>query len=82
MLRAALRRATSSLAAAMTAFLASAQLALLASQGFLRGAIEARVLNGVTLTIRQEGLEANVNTDVRMSYGSEHVRYVAPSHRR
>ena len=61
-----LRRATSSLAASMTAFLASAQLALLASQGSLRGAIETRVLNGVALTIRQKGLEANVNTDVRM----------------
>ena len=61
-----LRRATSSLAAAMTALLASAQLALLASQGFLRGAIETRVLNGVALTIRQEGLETYINTDIRM----------------
>ena len=61
-----LRRATSSLAASMAAFLASAQLALLASQGSLRGAIEARVFYGVALTIRQKGLEANVNADVRM----------------
>ena len=61
-----LRRATSSLAASMTTFLASAQLALLASQGSLRGTIETRVLNGVALTIRQKGREANVNTDVRM----------------
>ena len=61
-----LRRATSSLAASMAAFLASAQLALLASQGSLRGAIVARVLNGMTLTIREKGLETNVNADVRM----------------
>ena len=61
-----LRRATSSLAAAMTTLLTSAHRSLLASQGFLRGAIVTRVLNGVTLAIRQEGLEANVNTDVRM----------------
>ena len=52
-----LRRATSSFPAAMTALLASAQLALLASQGFLRGAIVARVLNRVALTIGEKGRE-------------------------
>ena len=52
--------------ASMTALLASAQLALLASQGSLRGAIETRVLNGVTLTISEKGLQPNVNADVRM----------------
>ena len=62
-----LRRAPGSLAAAMTAFLASAQLALLASQGFLRGAIEARILNCVALTIGEKGLETDINTDIRMS---------------
>ena len=61
-----LRGIPGSLAASMTAFLASAQLALLASQGFLRGAIVARVCYCVALTIRQKGLEANVNTDGRM----------------
>ena len=55
-----------SLASAVTAFLASTQLALLASQGFLRGAIVARVLYGVALTIRQEGLQPNINADIRM----------------
>ena len=52
--------------ASMAAFLASAQLALLASQGSLRATIEARVLNGMTLTISEEGRETNVNADVRM----------------
>ena len=52
--------------AAMTTLLASAQLALFASQGSLRGTIEARVLNGMTLTIREKGLQPNVNADVRM----------------
>ena len=61
-----LRCIPGSLAASMTAFLASAQLALLASQGLLRGAIVARVFYGVALTIRQKGREANVNTDGRM----------------
>ena len=50
----------------VTPLLASTHLALFASQGLLRRAIEARVLYGVALTIRQEGLEANVNADVRM----------------
>ena len=52
--------------AAMTALLASAQLALLASQGALRGTIEARVLNGMALAVSEKGRETNVNADVRM----------------
>ena len=59
-------RTLGSFPAAMTPLLPSAQRSLLASQGLLRGAIETRVLNGVALTIRQKGLEANVNTNVRM----------------
>ena len=55
-----------SLTAAMTALLASAQLALLASQDSLRGAIETRVLNGMTLAVSEKGRETNVNADVRM----------------
>ena len=59
-------RTLGSFTAAMTPLLPSAQRSLLASQGLLRGAIETRVLNGVPLTIRQKGLEANVKTNVRM----------------
>ena len=55
-----------SFTAAMTALLASAQLALLASQSSLRGAIEARVLNGMTFAVSEKGFETNVNADVRM----------------
>ncbi len=55
-----------SFTAAMTPLLTSAQRSLLASQGFLRGAIETRVLNGAALTIRQEGLETNIDTNSRM----------------
>ncbi len=50
------RRIPGGLAASMTAFLASAYLALLASEGSLRRAIEARIFNRVALTIRQERL--------------------------
>ena len=50
----------------MRTFLAAAYLALFAPERLLRGAVIAWVLNGVALTIRQKGLEANVNTDVRM----------------
>src|SRR5579859_4849667 len=56
-----LRRAPSSLAAAMTPLLPSAQLALFAPQGLLRRAIETRVLYGVALTIRQKRLQPNIN---------------------
>ena len=49
----------------------------------LRGAIEARVLNGMALTIRQKGLETNINADVRMlTRELEHARYVVRSHTR
>ncbi len=59
-------RTPGSFPAAMTPLLPSAHPSLLASQGLLRGAIETRVRNGVALTIRQKGLEANVKTNVRM----------------
>ncbi len=59
-------RTLGSFPAAMTPLLPSAHPSLLASQGLLRGAIETRVLNGVALTIRQKGLEANINPNVRM----------------
>lgn len=55
-----------SFTAAVTALLASTQLALFASQGSLRGAIEARVLNRVALTISQERFQSNITTNVRM----------------
>ncbi len=61
-----LRGIPGSLASAVTAFLASTQLALFASQGLLRAAVEARVLYGVAFTIGEEGLETHINTDVRM----------------
>jgi len=53
-----------------TVLLAPAQLALLASQRFLRGAIETRVLHGVALAIGEEGLEPYVNADVSMLTGA------------
>ncbi len=57
----------SGFASAMTAFLTTTDRALLASQCSLRGAIEARIRNGVPFAIRQEGLETYINADVRMS---------------
>src|SRR5260370_10444308 len=62
-----LRRAASSLAPSMTALLTPGQLALLAPQGFLEGAIEARVLYRMALAVSKKGLETNVNADSRMS---------------
>ena len=62
-----LRRAASSLALSMTALLTPGQLALLAPQGFLEGAIEARVLYRMALAVSKKGLETNVNADSRMS---------------
>src|SRR5260221_2006943 len=56
----------SSLTASLTAFLAPGQLTLLASQGLLRGTIEARVRNGVALAIRQERLEPYINANISM----------------
>ena len=62
-----LRCTLRSLTVAMTAFLTTAYRALLASQGALRGAIEAWVRNGMALAIGQEGLQAYVNANSRMS---------------
>ena len=56
----------SSLTASMTAFLPPAQLALLPSQDFLRGAIEPRIRDSVALRVGQEGLESHINADVSM----------------
>ena len=61
-----LRRTASSLAPSVTALLTPGQLALLAPQGFLGGAIEARVLYRVAFAVSEKGLETNVNADSRM----------------
>ncbi len=50
----------------MTALLASAHLPLFASQGVLRGAIEARIVNGVALRVGQEGFQPNIKADIRV----------------
>ena len=55
-----------SLTSSMTAFLAPAQLTLLASQGLLRGTIEARVLNRMALAIRKERRESYINPNISM----------------
>ena len=65
-----LRHGLCGFTASMRAFLPSTQLALFASQGSLRGAIEAGIVNRVALTIRQERLQSNINTDVRMLTGA------------
>src|SRR5438270_5307975 len=62
---------TSGLALAVTAFFSAAHDALFPSQPTLRAAIEARVLNRVTLAVSQEGFQAHINTDVRMRTRSE-----------
>src|SRR5205823_3326861 len=54
------------LAAAMTAFLAPAQLALLASQRLLGAPIETRVLNRAPLTVSEERFETHIHADSRM----------------
>ena len=59
-------RASGSLTAALRTLLATAKGALLPSQGFLRGTIITRVLNGVSLTIRQKRLQAYVYPNIRM----------------
>ena len=61
-----LRHVLSGFTASMRAFLTSTQLALFASQGSLRAAIEAGIVNRVALTISQERFQSNINTDVRM----------------
>ncbi len=62
-----LRRAASSFTASVTAFLTSAQLALLTSQGSLTRAIETWIINGVACAIGQKGLQPYIDADVRMS---------------
>ena len=47
-------------------FLSPAQLALLASEGLLRGAIKAGVLDRLAFTIGQERLQPHIQTDIRM----------------
>src|SRR6266566_3951682 len=61
-----LRCTASSLALSVTALCTPGQLALLAPQGFLRGAIEARVLYCVAFAVSEKGRETNVNADSRM----------------
>lgn len=62
-----LRCTLSSLALAMRAFLTAAYGALLASKSTLRGAIEARVRDGIALTIGQERFQSDINANVSMS---------------
>ena len=64
-----LSRVTSSFAASVTAFLASAHLTLFAPQSALRRPIKARVGDKVAITISQEGLQAHINADIRMRTG-------------
>ena len=64
-----LRHILSSFASAMRALLAAAHRTLLASQCFLRRAIEARVFDGMALTISQERLQSYINADSRMRTG-------------
>ncbi len=59
-------RAPGGLPMPLAALLASSDGPLLASECSLRGAIEARVSNRLPFTIRQEGLQAHVDTDSRM----------------
>ncbi len=54
------------LAKPLTALLASAQLSLLTPECRGARAIETRIRNGMAFTIRQEGLEPNIDTDIRM----------------
>ena len=54
------------LAKPLAAFLAAGKLTLLASQSLLRGAIETGISNGMAFAIRQEGLETDINADIRM----------------
>src|SRR5713101_3877961 len=59
-------RATSSLTTAMRTFLTACYGSLLASQRSLRGAIETRILNRMTLAIGEETQESHINTDSGM----------------
>jgi hypothetical protein len=62
-----------SLPASMAAFLAAAQLTLLASQRLLRCPIEARVLNGLALAIRQERFQTHINANITVLAGAGKV---------
>jgi hypothetical protein len=62
--------ATCGLAASVTPLHAPGQLTLFASQGFLRGAIEAWVLDGMTLTIGEEDFEPDIDPDIGMLTGT------------
>jgi hypothetical protein len=53
-------------AAAVAAFLASAQRTLFASERFLRGAIETRVRYHIALAIGKEDFQPDINANVRM----------------
>ncbi len=59
-------RATSSFAAPVTPLLATGYRTLFAPQGFLQGAVIARVLYRVALTIRQERCETHIKADIGM----------------
>ena len=50
----------------LTAFLMARECTLLASKRLLRRAIETGVRDGLAFTVSQEGLQSNINTDVRM----------------
>ncbi len=61
-----LRYIASSLTASFGILLAAAQGPLLASEFLLRNAIETRVLNRMPFTIGEEGLEPDINANIRM----------------
>src|SRR2546421_8770702 len=57
---------TGSETAPVTARFAPAHLALFAPEGLLRGAIETRIRDGVAFAVSQEGLQPDVDPDIRM----------------
>ena len=61
-----LGNSASGFTASLGPFLSPAQLALLASEGLLRGAIKAWVLDRLAFTIGQERLQPHIQTDIRM----------------
>src|SRR2546421_9218754 len=61
-----LRRTASGFTASMRTLLASTYRSLLTSQGLLQGAIEARVLDGMSFRVSQENCQTNVKTNFRM----------------
>ena len=52
--------------AATTALLATTHLPLLTPERFLRGAIEARIVDGLAFTIGKKDFQAHINADLRM----------------